>query len=166
MWERGVFGDVLEEHLPLDLESVVEDLVVRYINPVLAELEGVFDVGIPHGFGGVDAVLRSALAQAGDGASQRAIHLNAEEFVAVDPEGPRGVDLRDDAAVELERPVCGVVGGGFVAHALLVDALRNGCATETLHGLDAAERMVEDVAPVAEHVDDDAAVVLLAIVPG
>ena len=39
-------------------------------------------------------------------------------------------------------------------------------AAEALDGAHAAEGVVEDVAPVAEHVADDAAAVLLAVVPG
>jgi hypothetical protein len=36
---------------------------------------------------------------------------------------------------------------------------------EATDALDVAEQVVDDVAPVAEHVDDDAAAVLLAVVP-
>jgi len=36
---------------------------------------------------------------------------------------------------------------------------------EAGNGLHCAEKIIEHVAPVAEHVDDDAAAVLLAVVP-
>ena len=70
-----------------------------------------------------------------------------------------------DAAFELERRVGGIVGIGLVAPAGLVDAFGNVVGAEAAHRLHAAEQIVEHVAPVAQHVEDDAATVGLAIVP-
>src|SRR4029077_18049035 len=78
---------------------------------------------------------------------------------------PRAVDLRDDAVRELERRVRGVVSGGGVRLAGLVPALRNMRGADAHHALHRAEEVVEHVTPMAQHVDDDAAVVLLAVVP-
>ena len=74
--------------------------------------------------------------------------------------------MGDDVAVELEGGVGGIVGGGLVALAVLVDALGDVRGAEAGDGLDVAEGVVEHVAPVAEHVEDDAAAVLGAVVPG
>ena len=133
---------------------------------MVAEVEGVVDVGIPDRARRVDAVLDPALAQAGDGAAQRAVHLQGEELVAIDADGPGRVDLRDDAAFEFEGAVGGVVGGALVAACPARPRARGWRGAEAADGAHAAEEVVEHVAPVAEHVDDDAAVVLLAVVPG
>ena len=71
-----------------------------------------------------------------------------------------------DAIFEFEGGVGGVVSGAFVRLSLLIDAFGDVGGSETGDGLYFAEEVVEDVAPMAEHVDDDAAVVFLAIVPG
>ncbi len=90
-----------------------------------------------------------------------AVDLEGDEVVAADADGPGRVDLGDDAALELEGGVGGVVGVGGVALALLVDALGDMRGAEAADGLDLAEEVVEHVAPVAEHVEDDAAAVLV-----
>ncbi len=68
-------------------------------------------------------------------------------------------------SVKLKGRVGGVVGGGGVRLALLVVAGGNVRRAQALDGLHFAEQIVEHVAPVAEHVDDDAAAVLGAVVP-
>src|SRR4029077_9687642 len=73
--------------------------------------------------------------------------------------------MSDDAAVELKGRVSRIVGVGIVWLAVLVDALWNMCRTEAAHGLHLAEQIVEHVAPVAEHIQNDAAAFGLAIVP-
>ena len=67
--------------------------------------------------------------------------------------------------VELERRVRGVVGRRRVR--LPFSSQRSGMCVAPRHItlLHAAEQVVEHVAPVAQHVDDDAAVVFLAVIP-
>ena len=48
---------------------------------------------------------------------------------------------------------------------MLVPALGDASSAEAAHRFHIAEEMVEYVAPVAEHVHDDAAAILLAVVP-
>ena len=48
----------------------------------------------------------------------------------------------------------------------LIHPLRDGSAAQALHCAHPAKSMVQNIAPMAEHVHDDAAVVLLAVVPG
>ena len=73
--------------------------------------------------------------------------------------------MRDHAARELERRIGGVVDVGLVGLAVLVPALGDMGRAEAGDALDLAEQVVEHVAPVAQHVEDDAAAVLLAVVP-
>ena len=68
--------------------------------------------------------------------------------------------------VQLERGVGGVVGGAGVGLALLVPALLDVGRAQAGDGSALAEEVVQHVAPVAEHVHDDAAAVFLAVVPG
>ena len=109
MGEWCVFGDVFQEQLPLGFEAVVKRLIIRHVLPVLAEVEGVFDIRVPDRSRCIHSMLCPALPQAGDGAAQRTVHLEAEEFIAVDAKRPRGVDLRDDTAVKLKCTVGGVL---------------------------------------------------------
>ena len=111
--------------------------------------------------GGLDP----ALAQAGDRAAGGAVDLQLEQLVAVDAHAPRRVHLHDRPVLDLERGVGRVLGGDRVRVALLVGPLRDVDRPERRHGAHRPEQVVEHVAPVAEHVDDDPAAVLLAVVP-
>src|SRR5271170_6906802 len=166
MRECRIFGNVFQEQLPLDFEPVVEDLIVRNLLPVLPKAEGVFDVWVPDRSRRVDAMLRSTFTKAGNGAAECAVHLQAEEFIAVDAKRPGGVDLRNDTAIEFKRPVSRVVCGALITLSLLIHPLGDRCAAKALHRTHSAEGMVQNIAPMAEHVHDDAAVVFLAVVPG
>ncbi len=73
--------------------------------------------------------------------------------------------MRDRAAGELEGRIGGVVGIRGVGLAGLVDARGNVGGAEARHRLDRAEQVVEHVAPVRQHIEDDAAAFLLAVVP-
>ena len=74
--------------------------------------------------------------------------------------------MRDDAAREFKRGVGGVVGGARVGLPASSQRCLDVRRAEARHGLHLAEQIVEHIAPVAQHVDDDAAAVFLAIVPG
>ena len=74
--------------------------------------------------------------------------------------------MRDGAARELEGGIGGVVDVGVVGLVVLVPALRNVSDTEAGHALHLAKQVVEHVAPVAQHIEDDAAAIFLAVVPG
>src|SRR6185312_16848680 len=97
---------------------------------------GVGEVGVPDRLGRGVARLDAAAVQARDRAAVRAVDLELDELPAVDAHGPAGVDLRDDAAVELEDPVGGVVGGGGVGAAVLVDARGDVRHRSRVDGLD------------------------------
>src|SRR5206468_3034289 len=58
-----------------------------------------------------------------------------------------------------------IIRGRLVLLSLLVDALRNISGAEAAHALNFAKEIVEHVAPVADHVEDDAAAILAAVIP-
>src|SRR5438034_472274 len=93
------------------------------------------------------------------------VDLEGDEIVAVDPRHPAHVDMRDQAALEAERGIGGIIRRRRVLLAVLVEAFRNIRGAGAAHALDLAEEIVEHVAPVADHVEDDAAAVLAAIIP-
>ncbi|CAM5581020.1 hypothetical protein STENM223S_10907 [Streptomyces tendae] len=136
-----------------------------HLLPLVAEDLGGGDVRVPDRLRGGRAVLDAAAPQARDRGALGAVDLELHQFVAVDAHRPGGVDLGDRAALQLEDAVGGVVGGGVVGLAVLVPALRDVGGGEGLHGRHPAEQLVEHVLPVREHVDDDAAAVLRAVVP-
>src|SRR5206468_12055220 len=80
--------------------------------------------------------------------------------------GPRTVEMRDDVACEPERRVRGIVCGRPVLIAVFIPAGRDMPRAEAGNALDFPEQVVEHVAPVAQHVEDDSSAVLLAVVPG
>ena len=91
---------------------------------------------------------------------------NVDEIVAAHARHPRAVDLRDRRRLRARTS----------RRRRRRRWRRSGCprssqrcgmcvAPRHEHALHRAEQVVEHVAPVAEHVDDDAAVVLLAVVP-
>ena len=105
------------------------------------------------------------MAQAGNCAAFGAIDLQHQQIVAADADAPTGVDVCDDAAGQFERGVGGVVGGAVVGFAVFVPAFVDVRRAQAGDRLDFAKEVVEHVAEVAEHVDDDAPAVFLAIVP-
>ena len=77
-------------------------------------------------------MLCAAFTQSGNRASKRAIHLQAEEFIAVDTKGPGRVDLGYDTAVELKGSVSCVIRRALVAPSPFIDSLRDGlCRRDT-----------------------------------
>ena len=165
--ELGKLADHMpQEQLPLGPEPVRVVLRVGDLFPTLKEVDRLRRVGVPNWLGRIHPALRPALRQAGHCAAMRAIHVEGDEVVAADPGGPGGVDLRDDPALQLERRVGRVVGVGLVGVALLVVAHRDVCGAEAGHGLRFAEEVVEQVAPVAEDIEDNAAAVGFLVVPG
>src|SRR5665213_474902 len=154
-----------EKHFPLHLECVVELGVIRNFGPLIAELEWIRQVGIPYGARRIDAMLNLAVAQSRNGAAFGPIHVKIEEFVAVDARYPGGVDLREDAALQLEHAVGRVICGALVGIACFINAPRNVRRACAAYRLDFAKGVVENVPPVTEHVEDDSAVVFFSVVP-
>src|SRR5258708_16878649 len=165
-WKRRAIEEVADEQLPLGLERIVIEVVVGYLRPSRVEIDRLRNVRVPHRLRRVHSSLGPAFGEAGYGRSMRAVDLEHQEVVATHPRAPGAVELRDDAAGELEGGIGGVIGIRPVGLALLVPTLGNVHDTPAAHRLDGAEEIVQHVAPMAEHVDDDAAALLLAVVPG
>ena len=157
--------EVPDEHLPLGLEAVVVDAEARHLLPRLEELDRLRHVRIPHRPRRVDPRLAPALLQARHRRAVRAVDMERHEIVAPHPRAPGHVDVRDHAALELEGRIGGVVDVVGVGLAVLVPALRDMRRAEAGDALDIAEQVVEHVAPVAHHVEDDAAALRLLVVP-
>ena len=163
-WEGLVEGDVLEEKFPLGFEGVVA-FAGRDFIPASVVIDGAIDVRVPDGDGGVLHGLGPAFAEADDGGAFGAVDLHDEEVVAADAHVPRGVELAEDAGVGLEHGVGGVVGSALVGLAVFADALGNVGGGVAHHFGDFSKEVVDDVAPVTVHVDDDAAAVFFAVIP-
>src|SRR4051812_36988526 len=73
--------------------------------------------------------------------------------------------MRNDAASEFEGGVGGIVRIGLVAVTVLIDPLGNMGGSKAAHRLHLTEQVVQDVAPVTEHVENDSAAIGLAVVP-
>ena len=73
--------------------------------------------------------------------------------------------MRYHSAFQLEGRVGTVVRGAFVGLALFIPAFRDVDGAQAGDGLDGSEEVVQDIAPVAEHVNDNASAVFLAVVP-
>src|ERR1035438_510803 len=164
-----VLHHVAEEQLPLALEGVVEGVLFGDLLPAFEIVQRALHVGVPNRARRVAVVLRPAVAQAGDGGSPGAIHLDGEQVVAAHADRPGRIEMGHDAAVfpgDLEGGVGRIVGRAMVGLAGFVPAGWNVGGAQAGDGLDGSEEIVQHVAPVAQHVDDDAAAVFLAIVPG
>ena len=121
--------------------------------------------GFHTGFGVVARCWTRQSRRPGDRAALGAVDLELDQLVAVDPHRPGRVDLRDDAAVELEDAVRRVVGGRLVGLAVLVPAPRDVGGDVRGDRPDRREELLQHVVPVREHVDDDAAAVGRPVVP-
>ena len=163
---RRVEHDVPEEHLPLHFEGVIEGAVIGDFFPLRAEVNRIGNVGIPDRLRRIDAVLGFAVTQAADGAAFSAIHLHFEKLVAIDAHGPGGIELRDDAVFKLQSCVGGIVSGAFVGLAIFIPALRDVGDIEAIDTLYGAKDVIENIAPVAEHIDGHAAAVFTTVIPG
>src|ERR1043166_1171988 len=73
--------------------------------------------------------------------------------------------MRDDSSIEFKGRISGVISGAFVFFAFFIQTLLDVRRAKTGDGFHVAEKIVNDIAPVAEHIHDDATIVLLAVVP-
>ena len=154
-----------DEQLPFDLERVVVGDVARLFLPGVEEIYALRHVGIPHRLGRVHPRLAETALQPGHRRAMRAVDLERHQVVAAHAHGPRTVDMRDHAALQLESGVGRIVGGGPVLPAVFVPAHGNVRRAHAADAFHLAKQVIEHVAPVAEHVENDAAAAFLAVVP-
>ena len=93
------------------------------------------------------------------------IDLHREQIIATDAHRPRAVELAHHTAFTFKGGVAGIITRAGIRLAALIDALGQMRGSETTDGLHLAKQIIDHVAPVAEHVHDDAAAVFLAVVP-
>src|SRR5580692_1907488 len=74
--------------------------------------------------------------------------------------------MTDDSILEFESCVGRVVGRAIVRFPRLVPADRHVGAPDTGEALYFPKEILDHVLPVTEHIDDDAAILLLPVVPG
>src|ERR1700675_4984361 len=91
--------------------------------------------------------------------------MKCDYVVPLHPRSPGRIDLRDDAALELESRIGRIVGIGVIGLSSFIDAFIDVSGAAAAHRLDLAEEIVEYVAPVRQHVENDSPTVGLAVVP-
>src|SRR5438034_2764739 len=74
--------------------------------------------------------------------------------------------MRDDAPVKLKRRVSWIIRGARVALSRFVAAFGYVRGAKTRHSLYVSEQIIEHIAPVAQHVQNDSAAVFFPIIPG
>src|ERR1700733_9061658 len=127
---------------------------------------GARHIRVPDRSRGVDSVLHFAAVETCDRTAVRTIHLQSQQLVTIDPYTPRGVHLGNDSAVQFENRVGSIVGCRGIAVAIFIYPLRDMGGAQGAHCANRSEEIVEDIAPVTEHIDDDTAPILLPVVPG
>src|SRR5215831_12862665 len=155
-----------EKKLPLGLESVLECLVLRYLLPVAKEIVCVRNIRVPDRPGRLDAVLHLAIPKSRDCASVHSINLKAEQFVPVDTHAPGGIDLRDYAVFQFEERICGIVCSRVIPMPFLIVSHRNMARADCADALYLTEQIIQDITPMAEHIQNDAASIFRTVVPG
>ena len=113
-------------------------------------------------------MLSLAATQGRHSAPERPVHLDLQQIVAIHTHGPRRVELGDDLALGAREAECGVrrvVRRGWVGPPALIHTLGDVGGARTLDAPHLAEHVVQHVAPVGEHIEDDPAAIFLPIVP-
>src|SRR5690606_9539266 len=117
--------DVAEEQLPLDLERIVVNALVRHADPAVLVFDRAVDVGVPDAARRGGDGLGFAIAQTGDGGAVGAVYVQGQQVVAIHAGGPRGIEVADHAVGEFERRVSRVVRRAFVGLAGFIPTLRD-----------------------------------------
>src|SRR5680860_8795 len=73
--------------------------------------------------------------------------------------------MGDNTAFEFKGRISGIIGGTLILISLFVDPLGNMGGPKAGYRFDVSKKVVQHIAPVAEHIDDNAAVLFLYIVP-
>ena len=111
-------------------------------------------------------MLHFAGMESGDRASVRSIDLETQQFVAINPDAPRGVHLGNYSAVQFKNRVGSIVCRCGIAGAIFIRPPGNMGAAQGAYRAHRSEKIVEDIAPVTKHVDNDTASIFFPIIPG
>src|ERR1700721_2194188 len=74
--------------------------------------------------------------------------------------------MRDHAALQLKGGIGCIIRIGFVGCAALIETLGDMSSADAADRLYRAEQVVEHVAPMGEHVENDASAIRFAVIPG
>src|SRR5262249_37280506 len=88
MMPRRVRNDMTDEVLPLQLEAILIDHVLRHFLPLRLEVHGLRNVRIPHRPWRVHTMLGPAFGQSGDSRAMRAVNLEGHQIVAANAHAP------------------------------------------------------------------------------
>src|SRR5579885_1646095 len=155
-----------EKDLPLMLEGIVKSVVVRHLLPVCIEIQRIGNVWIPDCARGVHAALNLASTQSCNGTAVCAIDLQGEQFITIHAHAPGRVKVCDNSSLQFESGIRSIVGGAGIGDPTLIHPLRDMRRAQTGNRAHRAKKIGEHIFPVAEHVKNDAASLLLAIIPG
>ena len=73
--------------------------------------------------------------------------------------------MRDDAVLQFKCRVCGIFSGAAIWFAFLIPPLWEMRGSDTRDTFDRAEKVVNDVSPMAKHIENNAATVFGSVVP-
>jgi hypothetical protein len=93
------------------------------------------------------------------------VNLHGKQFVTPEPDRPRAVELADNAVLALKGCVARVVACAVARVATLIKSLWDVCGTHAAHRLHFSKKIINHMTPVAEHIDDDPAAILLPVIP-
>src|ERR1051326_3624315 len=163
--KRRVLGDMAQEQFPARPIAILEGKDVGHFLPLLVKIHLLRLFGADEGLWRRDERLHKATMQAGNRRAQRAIDLDLQEVVALDPARPGRADLRQDTALQLEDREGVILDIDIVRLAALVDAARLHGRMAARDGVDGPEQSIEDVAPMRKHIEDQPAAGGFLVIP-
>src|ERR1700681_4417389 len=86
--------------------------------------------------------------------------------MAVNAHAPGRVQLGNNAALQFEHGVSRVIRGGCVGLTVLVHSLRNMSGSEGADRPNRGEKIVQHIAPMTKHIEDDSPSFFLPVIPG
>src|SRR5210317_1833351 len=73
--------------------------------------------------------------------------------------------MSNHTAIQFKSCICSIVCSTFVRFALFINTLRYMGGTETEYSFYFAKQIVQNITPVAKHVNNDSAIVFFPVVP-
>src|SRR5699024_147132 len=123
------------------------------------------NIRIPHRLGGGRIGLDPHISKARYCRPFRAINLEGHQIISADAGSPGGVELRDDPIVQFKDGIGRIIGGGLVGRSVFFKSFINMGSSEARDPLYLSKKIIEYIAPVAKHIQNNTSAVLFAIVP-
>src|SRR5215472_8633121 len=154
-----------EERFPAGAVPVAWRLDIGQLLPLLIKYHRLRAVRVEERFGGRDHGLHEAPVETAYRRTPVPVDLDLQQIVALDPARPGRADLRQDPTRQLEYRKSRIFDADLVTSAALVPSPGDRGRMAARDGFDLAEQTIEDVAPVGEHIEDQPAPRLLAVIP-